>query len=185
MLGRREGGGGWAPGSRVPLRAPLLALRTPPSRLCGAELGARGLPGAGEGPAGREEGAGGSAARAGAGRQVRRQPGLEAAAAATGEAGRLCPSRIFLRSGLAVHNSIAGSPYPKKHSRRALPSTTRQPPASDRRSPHLPEAAPSETSPAFPPLSAEEPVLLSLSLLRSRGLGHPLSLPVDPPPPTF
>lgn len=34
-----------------------------------------------------------------------------------------CPSRIFLRSGLAVHNSIAGSPYPKKHSRRARSAT--------------------------------------------------------------
>lgn len=47
----------------------------------------------------------------------------------TEEAGRLCPSRIFLRSGLAVHNSIAGSPYPKKHSRRAHSSRRRQPPA--------------------------------------------------------
>lgn len=34
-----------------------------------------------------------------------------------------CLSRIFLRSGLAVHNSIAGSPYPKKHSRRARSAT--------------------------------------------------------------
>lgn len=39
MLGRRERGGGWAPGSRVPLRAPLLALHTPLWWLGQAELG--------------------------------------------------------------------------------------------------------------------------------------------------
>lgn len=39
VLGLRKRGGGWAPGSLVPLRAPLLALHTPRSRLCGLSRG--------------------------------------------------------------------------------------------------------------------------------------------------
>lgn len=31
-----------------------------------------------------------------------------------GSRGRLCPSRIFLRSGLAVHNYLPGKPLPQK-----------------------------------------------------------------------
>lgn len=57
MLRRRERGGGWAPGSLVPLRASLLALHTPLSLLCWAELGDRGRFGEIEGWAGgRQEG---------------------------------------------------------------------------------------------------------------------------------
>lgn len=135
MLGLRERGGGWAAGFLVPLGAP----RPPHTSLEAerAELGDRGrcgemqgwVQGSRRGGRGRAARGVGSLSRVGArwgdpaclaprfgdilGRRRRRRRRR------TEESGRLCPSRIFLRSGLAVHNSIAGSPYPKKHSRRA------------------------------------------------------------------
>lgn len=98
MLGLRKRGGGWAPGSLVPLRAPLLALHTPRSRLCGLSWGVAdgvekrkdGSGGAGRGGRGAGGARGGKAELrwsalgrpSGLGSGVRRHPGLKAAAAA-------------------------------------------------------------------------------------------------------
>lgn len=198
MLGRRRGveAGLRDPGS--PLRAPLLVLHTPPSRLRGAELGDHGCP---EKKRARLGARGGARAGWGAERDgARWAPGFGDSLGwrrrrrRTGEAGRHCPSRIFLRSGLAVHNSIAGSPYPKKHSRRALSSRTRQPPESERASERA--IAEARTSPKrlrprllpqhpHPPLATEDSVLFLQSFLRSPRRGSPTVPERGSPAPNF